>query len=96
MVNVLASLGLIIGGIGLAVSINALLMRSQKRRDEIVKMGADLSRPKKMLKLLSHDRACVRMLERIYQQDRSIPILEDEVRKEIERLVKAFYDDKGD
>lgn len=96
MIRTLAWFGVVIGLTGIAVGGRALLLSAEGRRKQIVKIGADLARPQGFLALYRHDQAAVRLLERILQQDRAIPILSDVDRDEAGRLIKAFYDDKGD
>ena len=66
------------------------------RRKGLVKVGAGLVPSSQVVLLYHHDLKATLLIERLLQQDRTIPILNDEDRVEAERLVKAFYDDKGD
>jgi len=69
---------------------------AERKRQGIVKVGADLIPPNRFLVVYTHDLQATRCLERVLQQDRTLAILSDEDRVEAERLVKAFYNDKGD
>ncbi len=91
----------ILGGVVLACAAvlwlsTLTLNRSLARRREIVNMGIQLKTPDQVMAVYRHDRSCIRLLERIVQQDRTIPILPKEDRTEADRLIQAFYDDKGD
>lgn len=93
VIRLLALSLIVIGGLcAMWISI----YRSMARRRDLMNVGVQLVRPEQVTALFRHDRALVRLLERIVQQDRSIPILNKEDRVEAERLIQAFYDDKGD
>lgn len=68
----------------------------RRKRQALVRIGADLIHSSQVVTLYHHDLQATRTLERILQHDRVLPILSDEDRVEAERLVKAFYDDRGE
>jgi len=84
---------LVLGGLA---SVWLSVFRSRWRRQTLVKIGADLVRPTELLALYSHSQQSTRLIERILQQDRAIPILTIEDRVEAERLVRAFYNERGE
>jgi hypothetical protein len=79
-----------------AIGLGSYLFIRSFRRTRVVDIGGQLFPKEHIPKLYRHDLKVTRCLERVLDEDRVIPILSDEVRAEAERLVKAFYNDKGD
>lgn len=69
---------------------------ARRKPQGIVKIGAQFIPVDQIEAVYAHDLQATYCLQRILEDDRSIPILSDEIRVKAERLVKAFYDDKGD